>query len=403
MNAEDQFELPRVTPLSTVDPMKGAAELRPLLATNAARAERERKLPEENVRALEALNLFKIFVPKRWGGWGKPLATALEVFAELAKGCASTAWVEMIISIATWSATMLPDRGQEEIFKSSPHTRVAGVFTPSSTARRVDGGYVCSGRWSFASGCDFASWATLGIPLATENGKPEIGLTYVPMSEVRIEDTWFVSGMKGTGSNTLVADNVFVPDHRILRTSRLVEGDCPGRTQTDEPSDHYSFVPVAALVLAGPILGMAEAVLELVAANTHKRGITYTSYALQADSSVVHRDIAEASLKIDSARLMAMDAAARIHQYGVSRKPMEYLSRAHIRGQCGYITQTVREAVDQLMSIAGASAFADSNPLQRYWRDINLATRHAVVASETSFELFGRAMLGLKGNITDLI
>jgi len=385
------------------DPVKAATGLQPLLASNAARAEQDRQVPVENIRAIEELNLFKIFVPKRWGGYGAPLATALDVFAELAKGCASTAWVEMILSIATWTATLLPDRGQEEIFNSSPHARVAGVFTPSSTARRVDGGYVFTGRWGFASGSRYATWATVGIPIPGDNGKTDIGLTFVPMAELEIEDTWYVAGMKGTGSNTLVAKEVFVPDHRVMRASQIVEGICPGRTYSDEPSDNYSFVPVAALVLCGPSIGMAEALLAAVAGNAHKRGITYTSYARQADSSVVHRDIAEAALKIESARLMAMRAAAEIHDTSIAGRKMAYLNRARVRGECGYITQTVREAVDQLMSIAGAGAFAEASPVQRLWRDINVATRHAVDASEICFELYGRAMLGVKDNISDLI
>lgn len=375
-----------------------------MLARNAERCEQDRKIVEENIRALEERNLFKVFTPKRLGGHGARLETALAVYAELAKGCGSTAWVEMILSIATWSASLLPDRGQDEIFASSPHARVGGVFTPSATSRRVDGGYVVSGRWTFASGCHYATWATLGIPVVDTMGNPiDQKLVYVPMSQLEIEDTWFVAGMEGTGSNTLVAREVFVPDRRTLSFSAIINGDYPARTNANEPADNYAFVPVAALVLIGPIIGMGQAVLEGVIANAHKRGITYTTYARQADSAVVHHDIAEAALKLDGAWLYAMRAAADIHQTSIVGRKMDYLSRARIRGECGYMVKLVRDAVDQLMSIGGAGSFANSSVLQRFWRGVNVSTRHAVAATAPSLELYGRALLGVEGNITDLI
>ncbi|MGH7905903.1 MAG: acyl-CoA dehydrogenase family protein [Candidatus Binataceae bacterium] len=381
-----------------------AAELRPLLARNAERCERERKIVEENISALDDRNLFKVFTPRRWGGHGAPLKTALAVYAELAKGCGSTAWVEMILSITTWSASLLPDRGQEEIFTSSPHVRVGGVFTPSSTGRRVDGGYVMSGRWSFASGCHYATWAAVGVPVIDKAGNPvDLKLVYAPMSELEIEETWFVAGMEGTGSNTIVAKEVFVPDWRALSLSEIINGDYPVRANAGEPTDNYAFVPVAALVLLGPILGMGQAVLEGVTANAHKRGITYTTYARQTDSAVVHHEIGEAALRLDSAWLHAMRAAEDIHETSVAGRKMDYLSRARIRGECGYAVKLVRDAVDQLMSVGGAASFASSSVLQRFWRGVNVATRHAVAATAPSLELYGRALLGVEGNITDLI
>ena len=115
-----------------LNPIRLAAELRPLLARNAARAERDRRLPPENVEALQAANLFKVMVPRRWGGYGVPLPTTLSTFAELAKGCSSSGWVTMIIGGVTYYASLLPDRGQEEIFADSANSRVCGAGSPTS-------------------------------------------------------------------------------------------------------------------------------------------------------------------------------------------------------------------------------------------------------------------------------
>jgi len=389
---------------NNTDPVACAAALRELLLRNAAKTEQDRRIPEENIRALDASNLFRVVIPRRWGGYGVPIATALRVSAEIARSCPSTAWVQMLLNVSTWTATLLPDRGQQEIFAGPSNGRVCGVLTPTSKAVRVKGGYQVTGRWSFASGCWHASWAVLGIPLEDETGKVvDQAVGYIPMSELEIEDTWFVAGMRGTGSNTLIAKAVFVPDRRVLSMSRSIGGEYQTRSGADEPCDHYAFVPLLALVLLGPILGMAQAVLEAVTASAHKRGITYTIYERQTDSPVVHQQVGEAALQIDSAWLLTMRAAADIHETALARRVMDYVTRARVRGECGYAVRLVRQAIDTLVSIAGAGSFAEASPVQRFWRDANVATRHAVAATMPNLELYGRALLGVEGNITDLI
>lgn len=331
-----------------------ARELRPLLSANAARVERDRRLTDENVETLERFGFFKLTVPKRWGGHGASLSTWLRVAAELAKGCASTAWVQVIIGGSSWIASLLPDRGQEEIFAARA-PRICGVITPNAQSRQVDGGYIVSGRWSFASGCLHSQWAALAVPLADRGGKVAgEGLAFVPLTELSIEDTWFMAGMRGTGSNTLVGSEIFVPNHRLLSLASCVAGDYPAKKHSGAHSDNWAFVPALALSLTGTVLGAAEAVLEMVTDGTHKRGISYTSYQRQTDSQVVHHQIAEAALKIQGAWLYANRAADEIEHLARAGRRMEYLSRARIRGECGLIGKLVREAVDQLVSIAGA-------------------------------------------------
>jgi alkylation response protein AidB-like acyl-CoA dehydrogenase len=386
------------------DPVASAAALREMLVRNAAQAEQERRIPEENIRALAASNLFRVLVPRRRGGWGAPIGTALMTAAEIARCCPSTAWVQMLLNVSSWTATLLPDLAQEEIFAPSSDGRVCGVLAPTSKAVRVRDGYRIEGRWSFASGCWHASWAMVGIPIEDGSGKlVDTGIAYAPISEFTIEDTWFVAGMRGTGSNTLVVKDLFVPDYRILSVSRSIAGDYGVRSGANEPADHYAYVPVLALVLIGPLLGMATAVLDTVIAGAGKRGISYTTYARQVESSVVHHQIGEAALQIDSARLHAMRAAADIHEAGLAGRTMDYATRARVRGDCGYASKLLREAIDTLVSIAGAGSFADASPVQRFWRDANVAGRHAVITTMPNLELYGRALLGLEDNITDLI
>jgi len=387
-----------------LDPVVLAAELRPLLARNAVQAERDRRLPAENVEALQAANLFKVMMPRRWGGYGATLPTALNIFAELAKGCSSSSWVTMIIGGLNWWASLLPDRGQEEMFANSPDVRVCAASSATVVGRRVDGGLRISGKFPFASGCWHSSWGGLGVQIE-DDAHSVVGqvVGFAPISELEIEDTWFVAGMCGTGSNTLVAKDVFVPDHRVLPTTKILNGEHPAQRHYGEPSDNYAFSAANSLIGVSPVLGIAQAMLEKVIDGTRTRGITFTTYTRQADSAVAQHEIAEAALQIDSAWLLVMRAAAEVEDAAAAGKQMDYVDRARVRGLVGYAAKLLRETVDALASIGGASGFADSSPLQRMWRDANVALRHGLVNNDPGLEIYGRALLGPEGNITPFI
>jgi 3-hydroxy-9,10-secoandrosta-1,3,5(10)-triene-9,17-dione monooxygenase len=386
------------------DPVARAAEMRPLLARNVAQAEKDRRLPAENIEALQSANLFKVMVPRRWGGYGATLPETLSTFAELAKDCPSTGWVAMIINGVRWWASRLPDRGQEEIFASADGSRACAAGSPTRLGRSVDGGIRISGKFPFASGCRHSSWGGLGVPVEDDAHHVIDQLTaFAPMSELEIEDTWFVAGMRGTGSNTLVAKDVFVPHHRVLLTSKLLSPDPSLRQRSGEPSDKYAFAAATTLIGISPVMGIAQALLEKVLEGTRTRGITMTTYARQADAPVVQHQIADAALKIDAACLQALNCAEEIENGASAGREMDYIARARARGIAGFAAKLLREAIDELVSIGGASGFADSSPLQRMWRDANIATRHALLATDPALEIYGRALIGAEGNISPFV
>jgi 3-hydroxy-9,10-secoandrosta-1,3,5(10)-triene-9,17-dione monooxygenase len=391
------------TQATSADPVALAAELRPLLARNAAQAESDRRLPAENIQALEDANLFKLMVPRRWGGYAASLPTAIRTFAELAKGCGSTGWVAMILNGLGWWASLLSDRGQEEVFASA-HARICGSGAAPVKGLRVPGGIRISGKFPFASGCWHSSWGGLYVQVEDDEHNPiDVVVAFAPVSELEIQDTWFVAGICGTGSNTLVAQDVFVPDHRILWMAKVLNGELGHRRHTGEYSDRYWFYSANALITVAPVIGIAQSILDCVIDGTSKRGITFTTYSRQANSSVVQHQVAEAAVKIDSASLLSVRCAQEVEDAAVSGTTMDYVARARIRGVVGYAARLLREAIDPLMSIGGASGFADSSPLQWMWRDASIATRHVVLATDPSLEIYGRALLGVEGNITPMI
>jgi alkylation response protein AidB-like acyl-CoA dehydrogenase len=151
------------------------------------------------------------------------------------------------------------------------------------------------------------------------------------------------------------------------------------------------------------VMGIAQGMLTEVIKGTTTRGVSFTIYARQTDSSVVQHQIAKASLQIDSACLLALNAAGEVQQAAEAGRQLDYVTRARTRGVAGYAASLLREAIDTLASIGGASGFADSSPLQRMGRDAAIATRHVLLATDPALEIYGRAMLGVEGNITPLI
>lgn len=375
-----------------------------LLRSNASRADTERRVPQENIDALADAGLFRLIAPARYGGPQTGVRAFLECSAELGRGCGSTAWVMSLINTTMWMVGLYPERAQREIFDADPAALACSVLTPGGTSESADQGQVITGRWPFASGSLHAGWAVLGIGIVDESGVPVgQGLALVPMSELSIEDTWYVAGMRGTGSNTLVAERVFVPEHRILSVTRAIQGLYP-TPHRGESLFHSAFVPMLALALAAPQLGLARGAFEAVQNSLAKgKGISQTFYDNAAHASSTQLRIADAAELIDTAELHLFRAADDIDRWAATGTYMPLRERARVRMDTAYVARRAREAVDILLDVHGAGSFAEVNPLQRIWRDLETASRHAIVGSAVAGELYGRALLGVEEQITHLI
>ncbi len=382
-----------------------AMALAPMLARNAAEAESARRLPDENVSELTEAGLFRLTVPRRFGGCEVPFETFYKATAAVGGACGSSSWVVALINICNWMASLYCDQAQQEVFGADPDARVCGVLAPTATSRRVDGGLVVSGSWGYASGCLHSTWAILGVPVVNEQAEPvDQGLALVPMSQLRIKDTWFVTGMRGTGSNTLVADEVFVPDHMIMSVPAAVQDDYPTEHK-NEALYRSAFVPSLCVILMFPQVGMARAAIDLVIEKAPRRQIAYTIFERQTDSTAFQMQLSDAAMLADTAALHAERAVAVVDGAAARGEHLDYLTRARVRGDTGWSIRKAREAIELAMSANGASGFADASPLQRFWRDSNTAGRHAVALPAVNQEIYGKALLGIpyEENVTPLI
>ncbi len=374
--------------------VRHAAMLVPTLAANAQRTEDERRIADENITALEEAGLLRLTQPARFGGYQASFRTQLEVTRELARGCGSTAWVACHLNICAWFTGMWNEQAQQDVWAKDAGHRVAGVFAPTGIATPVHGGYLVSGRWSWASSCLHAQWALVGIPLKGADGSmADQGMVLIPMAELTVEDTWFAAGMKGTGSNTVVADEVFVPAHRYVSVSRLLGGETDNPYKEEELY-RIPFMAGGTLNVVGPQLGLAQAALDVVADDAGRRGIALSSYGRKADAPVVQLAVARAASLIDTATLLAYRAAGVLDDAGTQDTFPDRLTRARIRMDAGQAVVSAREAIRVLMSVYGASGFAEESAMQRIWRDSEVASRHATVNPDIGAQAYGQALLG---------
>lgn len=369
--------------------------LLPLLRENAVRTEEGRRVAEENIAALTDAGVFRMTVARHYGGYESDLETQYEVLSEIATACPSTSWVATILTAMLWLAGMFPDEAQDEVF-ADPRVRVASVFSIGGAASPADGGVIVSGRWPFNTGCHHAQWAILAALLEDPAGAPAPVNLLIPYAELTILDDWHATGMAGTGSNTTVAQELFVPAQRILPLPRLVAHDLPSARNHAARYWDAPFVPWLIAQAAGTPVGLARGAFDAFMERLPGRAITYTDYASQAQAPITHSQVGEALMKIDSADAHGRRANALVERDTAGAATIE--ARVRARTHAAYATRLAREAVDILYQASGASAIQASVPIQRYQRDIQALSNHAFMAAPTALELLGRVVCGLPPN-----
>ncbi|XVQ09653.1 acyl-CoA dehydrogenase family protein [Spirillospora sp. CA-255316] len=366
-----------------------ATGLVPLIREYAAQGSEARRVAPEVVKALVEAELFHLMVPKRHGGHEATLRTAIEATAEIARGDGSTGWVTALMTVGTGFGSTFSEQAQDDIFGVNPRAKICGVFSPGDRSERVEGGYRVSGRWPYGSGSFISDWASLTITL--EDGEP--GTALIPAEAWTIEPTWFVAGMKGTGSDTIVVKDHFVPEYRVQRVKDMFASRF--RTPfTDERMASMPFNAVAAAILVAPQIGLGRHALELVREKLPTKPVAYTAYQQAKDSPTHQLAVAKAATKLHLAELLLARMCRDIDRAAVEKKLPDLETLARLRNDTGVVAELVKEEIDLLLTANGAGSFADANVLSRIWRDAETAGRHALVSVEIGHEAYGRLLLG---------
>lgn len=376
-----------------------AEQLRPLLADKARQGADDRRIAEATITALAQAGLFKVMLPRRYGGYQAGVRTSLEVMGALAHGDGAAGWVASLVNHSAWDVGLLPTRVQDDVFGTDPDALVCGSLAPAGTAVAVEGGVRLSGRWGYVSGSLHAGWAVLGFNRVDDGGTVvDVALAPVPATDYVVSDTWFTAGMRGSGSNTLTVDDAFIPSHRVVPRARLDAGDYPTEHK-DEVSYRSGYYSTHTLGLVGPLLGLGRAALDYVRDAALTKRMAGTVYSRQADSAGLQMQLGEAALLIDTAHLHARRAADDLDGHAERGQQPNFAVRARVRADASRAAGQVVEALDILLDVHGSGGLVDASPLQRIWQDASVAARHVSLLPGMSYEVYGKALLGLPNDV----
>jgi len=367
----------------------------------ALATERACRVPAENIAALRAIGYFDIVKPARFGGYEHDFDVLVDLNIELAKSCASTAWVAGLLSAHQWMIASFPEAAQRDVWDDNPDAVACGSYAPATKAVRADGGWRLTGRWSFASGCDNAQWSLCAALLQSEADETRLAPAFllVKASDYVIDDTWNVVGLAGTGSKTLVLDDVFVPGHRVLSFAETTSGQTPGaKLYADNPAFSIPMLCNIPSCLASTAIGAAAGALDDYLARTSKRvtrGAVAGSNNRMAEFPTIQLRVAEAAASIDAARSTLLrdlsDRASTVR----AGKPVSIEDRiTSRRGQAFSVSLAIR-GVEALNASTGGLGLDLANPVQRAWRDANAVGRHISMNWDAVGTMYGQMVLGL--------
>jgi 3-hydroxy-9,10-secoandrosta-1,3,5(10)-triene-9,17-dione monooxygenase len=374
----------------------GVRDLLPVLRERAQETEDRRVVPAESIKALAESGFFRLLQPARFGGFEADPMTFLSAVRLIAGACGSTGWVASVVGVHPWQLALFPLRAQEEVWGADNATRMSSSYAPTGKASLAAGGYRLSGRWSFSSGCDHATWALLGGIVRDDDGRPTDFRTFLlPAADYTIEDVWDTVGLRGTGSNDILVDDVFVPAYRSLSFNDTSRCACPGQEANPAALYRIPFGSLFSYAITTPIIGMATGAYDAHVAYQRER--VRAAYAGQraAEDPFSQVRVAEAASELDAAWLQLEQNMRELMGHAVAGREIPLPLRLRVRRDQVRGTGRAISAVDKLFENSGGRALATGTPIQRFWRDAHAGRVHAINDPERALTMFGRGEFGL--------
>lgn len=368
----------------------------PTIAANAARAEQDRKVPDENIALLKGIGMHRAFQPKAYGGMEVSLPQFADCVAALAGACASTAWAFSLLCTHSHQLSLFAKQLQDEVWGDNPDATASSSIAPFGKVEEVEGGVLFSGEMGWSSGSDHAEWAIVGCRRQNCEGGQDYCFAVLPRSDYDIRDDWFAAGMKGSGTKTLVIKDVFVPNYRIQKAKDMMEGRSAGFGLYPDSKIYYSpYRPYFASGFAAVSLGVAERMLQTYREKTKNRVRAYTGVNVGAATPALMR-LAESTHQVAAARAFLEKTWAEHAEHGERH---EYPSRetlAFWRTNQAYAVKMCIQAVDRLFEAAGGTSWFENNEMQRLFRDSHMTGAHAYTDYDVCAQILGRELMGLE-------
>jgi len=372
-----------------------ARDLVPVLRARAASAEAERAMPAETEADLHRTGIFRMVQPKRWGGMELDFISLVDVPAELARGCASTAWNVGNLAVHHWMLALYDERAQEEVWGANPDALIAsGIAFPQGRGRKADGGFVISGHWNFSSGVDPSEWSQLAVTVRDGETVVDHRMCLLHRSQFEIVDDWNVLGMRSTGSKSVRTKDLFVPEHRALCMYTCRGGaDFPGARANPNPTYRIPISTLGSHCLVGAALGNAQGALELTCEAIEARSTSYTA-ARMRDFQTVQLRVGAAGARIEAARALSRSDCLLAQQFAEAGRIMTAEEKLRVKRNVAYAVRLCTEAVDLLHELAGANGIYDGYAIQRMFRDAHALAGHFGFAFDAHGSNWGLVALG---------
>ena len=368
-------------------------ELLPKIRARREEIETARQMPRDLVNELSATGIFKLGAPKAIGGEEADPLDIMRAIETVSAADGSTGWVSLIGISAGFQAGYMPEAGAKEVFRD-PSAPTAVVVAPQGAAVAADGGFTVGGLWKFASGITHCDWVTAGCivmadgkPKMTPMGMPEIVHVSIPVSEIEIHDTWYVSGLNGTGSNDFSAKDVFVPEQRV---GSLFD------PSMHRPEPLYQLPPATLFApqVSAVGIGIARAALDDLIELAMEKTPTFSA-AKMSEKPLTQIEIARAEGALGAARSFLYDAVDDAWQTVIADRELAPRQRAMVRIAALQAVETAAQVARTASTLAGGTSLYNTSSLQRHSRDADAVTHH-VIQSPQTWEEAGRVLFGLE-------
>jgi indole-3-acetate monooxygenase len=367
-----------------------ARDLAELIEANAADGERIRRLPLTTVRALNEAQLMRMCVPEVYGGPEVDPVTLVEAIEAVAHSDGGAGWCTMIASTTSSMASLLPEESAREIYGDRTSI-TGGVFAPNgkgeaTTLGGVDG-FRVTGRWAWGSGTQHCRWV-LGGALCDDG---TFRLCWFPQSEVTFHDTWYTTGMRGSGSLDYSVTEAFVPAVRTIQPAVT-------RPVVRTPLSQFPNFTLLAAGVSAVGLGVARRALDELVDLAQGKKPQYSSKTL-AQSGFTQVELARAEGKLRAARAFLLDELGSAWTTAMAGEEVTVGARTGIRLAATHAATVCAEVADVAFTLAGGTAVYDTSPLGRCLRDAHVVTQHIQTAPKLN-ETIGKLLLGLDVDTT---
>ena len=376
--------------------------LLPKIAAYANETERERRIAAPLLAAMLEAGLFRMLLPRPFGGFEADPLTFITAIEEIAKADASTAWSLCQTAVCAMVAAYLPAETAMEIFGRDPKAVLAWGPGPTGRGVAVPGGYRVTGNFAFASGGRHATWLGAHVPVYEADGSPRrtaagaqvVRTVLFPASVAPMTDIWHVVGLRGTGSDAYAVNDLFVPETHSLGRDDPADRRYPAPLYTLPTSSLY------ACGFASLAVGLARALLDAFVALALEKTPRGYKHTLR-NSAVTQTEIAEAEAKLRAARMYLHGTLGEVWRSVERTNTLSIDQRMAMRLAA---SQTLKEAIgvgDFAYHAAGATAIFESHPFERRFRDMHTVAQQ-VQARRSHFETFGKYLLGVDYDVVFL-